>query len=212
VAVRSSAADEDGGSASFAGQHETYLNVVGEEAVAQAVVRCWASARSERVLAYRRQQGMTTQNIGVAVLVQQLVSADISGVVFSANPITGNASAVMINASWGLGESLVSGAVTPDTYLVDKRNLEIVARHIGAKERMTIRSAAGTCEVDVPRFLRSLPVLNDQQINEMAQLAIDLEQAMGWPVDVECAIERNQLYLLQCRPITTLHRSPAKLM
>lgn len=207
VAVRSSAVDEDGSGASFAGQHETYLNIVGANAVAEAVVRCWESARAERVLAYRQQQGLATHNIRIAVLVQQLVTADVSGVVFSANPVTGNPYEVMINASWGLGESIVGGTTTPDNYLVDKRNLTITARHIGAKERMTVGVAGGTREVAVPRFLRSQPALNDHQMIEMAQLAIDLEKTMGWPVDVECAWQKNQLYLLQCRPITTLRET-----
>lgn len=206
VAVRSSAVDEDGNGASFAGQHETYLNVVGADAVAEAVVRCWESARNERALAYRQQQGLATEDIRIAVLVQQLVTADVSGVVFSANPVTGNPHEVMINASWGLGESIVGGTTTPDNYLVDKRNLTIQLRHIGAKERMTVGIAGGTREVEVPRFLRSQPALSDRQALEMAQLAIDLEQTMGWPVDIECAWQKNQLYLLQCRPITTLRK------
>ncbi len=212
VAVRSSAVDEDGSGASFAGQHETYLNIVGADAVAEAVVRCWESAHAERALAYRQQQGLATTDIRLAVLVQQLVTADVSGVIFSANPVTYNPHEVMINASWGLGESIVGGTVTPDNYVVDKRLLAIKSRYIGAKERMTVGVAGGTREVAVPRFLRTQPALSDAQVFEMARLAMDLEQAMGWPVDVECAYQKNQLYLLQCRPITTLQQDAKKLM
>ena len=107
VAVRSSAVDEDGAGASFAGQHETYLNIVGADAILQAVIRCWDSAYSERALDYRRQQGLAVERVRLAVLVQQLVASDVSAVVFSANPVTGNRDEVMINASWGLGESIV---------------------------------------------------------------------------------------------------------
>ncbi len=109
VAVRSSGVDEDGATASFAGQHETYLNIVGVDAVAEAVIRCWASASSEHALAYRQQQGLSVQSVRLAVLVQQLVPADTSAVVFSANPVSGNREEIVINASWGLGESVVQG-------------------------------------------------------------------------------------------------------
>jgi pyruvate, water dikinase len=204
VAVRSSAVDEDGAQASFAGQHETYLNVSGAAAVAEAVERCWDSASAERALEYRRQQGLELDAVRLAVLVQHLVRADLAAVVFSANPLTGSRDEVVINASWGLGESIVGGTVTPDTYLVCKRDLAVADRRVADKRRMTVSVPGGTREVDVPRFLREQPVLDDGKAAAMARLAVDLEAAMGWPVDVECAFEGEQLYLLQCRPITTL--------
>lgn len=203
VAVRSSAMDEDGVASSFAGQYESYLNVTGVEAVLRAIGHCWASASSERIRAYRQQQGLA-DSMPLAVLVQQLVSADTSAVVFSANPVTKDTEQVVINVSWGLGESIVGGTVTPDTFVVDKSSLALVSADIANKQRMTVRSDAGTQEVNVPRFLRTQPTLNDQQIREMAQLALSLEQEMGWPVDVECAYQADQLFLLQCRPITAL--------
>ena len=204
AAVRSSAVDEDGAGASFAGQHETYLNIIGAEAILQAVARCWESARSERALEYRRQQGLSVEHVQLAVLVQQLIASDVSAVVFSANPVTGNREEVMINASWGLGESLVGGTVTPDTFVVRKSDLAVTDRAIAEKQRMTVAVPGGTREVDVPRFLRREASLDDEQAAEIAQLALSLEAAMGWAVDVECAYARGQLYLLQCRPITTL--------
>ena len=204
AAVRSSAVDEDGATASFAGQHETYLNIVGADAIIRAVTRCWESARSKRALEYRRQQGLSVERPQIAVLVQQLVSADVSAVVFSANPITGSRNEVMINASWGLGESIVGGTVTPDTFIVRKSDLAITSRTIADKQRMTIPVSDGTREVDVPRFLRAQSALNDEQALEMAQLALTLEGMMERPVDVECAYANGVLYLLQCRPITTL--------
>lgn len=204
VAVRSSAVDEDGAGTSFAGQYETYLNIAGLEAILEAVRRCWASARSERVIAYRRQRGLPLDGIKLAVLVQQLVMADISMVVFSANPVSGSRAEVVINASWGLGESIVSGRVTPDTYLVRKADLTITSRQIARKQQMTVAAPGGTKEVGVPRLLSTQPTLTDEQAIEVARLALMLEEQMGWPVDLECAYQAGELYLLQCRSITTL--------
>jgi pyruvate, water dikinase len=204
LAVRSSAVDEDGAGASFAGQHETYLNLVGADAIIQAVTRCWESARSERALEYRRKQGLAVERLQLAVLVQQLVASDVSAVVFSANPITGNRNEVVINASWGLGESIVGGTVTPDTIVVRKSDLTVTSRAIAEKARMTVSMPGGTREVDVPRFLRQQVSISDEQAAEMAQLALSLEATMGYAVDLECAWASGQLYLLQCRPITTL--------
>ena len=205
VAVRSSAVDEDGRDASFAGQHDTYLNVSGLAAVAAAVRRCWQSAGTQRALDYRRQHGLQTRSVQLAVLVQQLIAADVAAVVFSHNPISGRSDEVVINASWGLGESIVGGTVTPDTYIVAKSDFTVRSRRIGGKQRMTVPVVGGTREVTVPRLLQTMPALNDAQAIAMARLACSLEQTMGWPADVECAYRADQLYLLQCRPITTLH-------
>lgn len=204
VAVRSSAVDEDGQSASFAGQHETYLNVVGPGAVVEAVQACWDSLYGERARAYRQRQGLALDGTRLAVLVQHLVAADVSAIVFSANPVSGDRDEIVVNASWGLGESIVGGTVNPDTYLVGKHDLAIRARRLGDKRRMTVAVSGGTREVEVPRLLREQPALADRQIVELARLARRLESATGWPVDVECAFEGDSLYLLQCRRITTL--------
>jgi pyruvate,water dikinase len=204
VAVRSSAVDEDGQDVSFAGQHDTFLNVSGLDAVAAAVRRCWQSAGTERALDYRRQHGLQVGGVQLAVLVQQLIAADVAAVVFSNNPVTGRSDEVVINASWGLGESIVGGTVTPDTYVVAKEDFMVRSRCIGEKQRMTVPVAGGTREVDVPRLLRAMPALDDAQAAAMARLACSLEEAMGWPVDIECAYRERQLFLLQCRPITTL--------
>jgi phosphoenolpyruvate synthase/pyruvate phosphate dikinase len=212
VAVRSSAVDEDGVGTSFAGQHDTYLNVVGVDAVCDAVVRCWASALAPRALDYRRQHGLSTTQPQIAVLVQQLVVADAAGVAFSANPLTGRRDDVVINVSWGLGESVVGGTVTPDSYVVRAAGRPvgilgtwtIAERAVSQKRRMTVAVTGGTREVDVPRMLQSMPALHDAALIELARLAHDLEQTMGWPVDLECAFRDDILYLLQCRPITAL--------
>ena len=204
VAVRSSALDEDGESHSFAGQHETFLNVQGTDAIAEAVAQCFASAFTDRALDYRQRVGLQVDEIGLAVLIQELIPADVSAVVFSANPIDGRLDEIVINASYGLGESIVGGTTTPDTIVVGKDDLHIRSRTIGEKRLMTVVSPDGTKELETPALLRTLLCITDEQAVEMAALARLLENAMGSPVDVECALHSNLLYLLQARPITTL--------
>jgi phosphoenolpyruvate synthase/pyruvate phosphate dikinase len=204
VAVRSSAVDEDGSDNSFAGQHDTFLNVKGQESVARAIVRCWASLDGEVAMDYRRQSGLAVDNAVMAVVVQQMVPADIAGVAFSANPITGDLNQVVINSSWGLGESVVSGTVTPDTYTINKSDESLVSTQIANKARMTIAKGDGAEEVDVPRIMREQPSMSDGQALDVARLTASLEKAEGHPIDIEWAYFKDKLYLLQCRPITTL--------
>lgn len=204
VAVRSSAIDEDSAGASFAGQHDTYLNIRGEDAVLHAVRRCSESALSAGAHEYRQQRGLEVERPLIAVLVQMLVQSVTSAVVFSANPITGARDEVMITAAWGLGESVVGGSVTPDLFILKRPALEILDRQIYSKDVMTVFAEGGTTDVGVPPELRGLPSLGVSQVLEIGRLAQKLEQAMGWPVDVECAVAYDELYLLQCRPITTL--------
>lgn len=204
VAVRSSAVDEDGADNSFAGQHDTFLNIRGGEAVSRAIMRCWASLDGEVALDYRRQNGLAVEGTRMAVVVQEMIPADVSGVAFSANPITGALDEVVINSSWGLGESVVSGTVTPDTYTVEKSGGQAVSSQIASKARMTVSKGEGAEEVDVPRIMREQPSMTDDQAREIALLTASLERTEGHPVDIEWAIFRDTLYLLQCRPITTL--------
>ncbi|MBT3943734.1 MAG: pyruvate, phosphate dikinase, partial [Chloroflexi bacterium] len=204
VAVRSSAVDEDGSDNSFAGQHDTFLNVKGSEAVALAIIRCWASLDGEVAMDYRKQSGLEVDDAVMAVVVQEMVPADISGVAFSANPVTGELGEVVINSSWGLGESVVSGTVTPDTYTIDKVGGTVISAQIANKGRMTVSKDGGAEEVDVPRIMREQPSMSDGQAQEVARLAGSLEDRETHPVDIEWAFYRDTLYLLQCRPITTL--------
>ncbi len=204
VAVRSSATDEDSSGASFAGQHDTYLNITGEHAVSAAIVRCWNSLQNAEAIAYRKSAGIALDGARMAVLVQHLVAADTSGVVFSANPITGNRDEVMINTSWGLGESIVGGMVTPDTFTVTKGDFKITSEQIAEKMLMTVSTPDGTKEVDVPRIMRSAPSASPEQVIEAARMATALEEQLGWPVDSEFAFQGPDLFLLQARPITTL--------
>jgi len=206
VAVRSSAVDEDGAQASFAGQHATYLNVSGEDAIIDAIVRCAASAGSETALAYRAAREVATGEGGarMAVLVQHLVAADVALIAFSANPVTGARGEVVINASWGLGEAVVSGLVTPDMYTVRQGGDGPIDAYVGDKRTMTVPVEDGSAEAPVPEERRLLRCLDDAQVHEVALLASALEAEMGWPVDIEAAYAGGDLYLLQCRPITTL--------
>lgn len=208
VAVRSSAIDEDGAEASFAGLNETYLNVTGETAVMEAVRACVTSFGSERARAYRADRGLEPQLDRFAVLVQQLVTADVSGVVFSVDPVTGHAGTTVVNASWGLGESVVGGTVTPDAYRVDRATWTVTHCDIADKTHMTIPAPGGVREVAVPRQLRPSRVLSDDAAVRTGQLAVELEAQMGWPTDVEFAWSDGRLNLLQCRPVTGSAMTP----
>ncbi len=204
VAVRSSAVGEDGVSASFAGQHATHLNVRGPEGLLAAVEGVWRSAHADGALAYRRAQGLAEAPVSVAVLVQRLVDCDVSGVVFSIDPVAMNSDLVVISASWGLGESLVGGGINPDRWVVDKGSLQVLSEALGGKELMTITDLAGTREVSTPRYLRQRRSLQEEEVMEVARLALRLEAMLGRPVDVEFAIEGGRPVLLQCRPVTGL--------
>lgn len=202
VAVRSSAVDEDGAEASFAGQHDTMLNVRGLDAVLAAVTSIWASLRSETALAYRRQRGLAEDDLALAVLVQRMVWADVAGVAFSLDPVTGARERIVVSANWGLGESVVAGTVTADTWHLDKRDLRVLDVVVADKERMVIPSESGTRSVKVPTFLRTRASLADSALARVAELTRSLERERGWPVDIEFAWRGDELWLLQCRPIT----------
>ncbi len=207
VAVRSSAVDEDGSLTSFAGVHETYLNVRGDDALVTAIERCLESFFSPRATSYRQERGAVYgafEEVRMAVLVQHQIASDVSIVAFSANPVTGRRDEVVVTASWGLGESIVGGTVTPDTWIIDHAGECLREEHIHDKRRMTIATVNGSREVGVPRVLRNVPSLTWEQVVEVVRLATRLERQTGYPVDIECAYAGNRLYLLQCRPITTL--------
>jgi pyruvate,water dikinase len=203
VAVRSSALDEDGSAASFAGQHETFLNVRGLAELHVAIERCLQSARSPRALAYRRDRGLGVSDARLTVLVQQLVIAEASGVVFSANPMTGARGEAVVTTSWGLGESIVGGTVSPDMFVVRTADMRILARQIATKLRMTVTVQSGAQEIDVPERDRDRPSVSDAQCIDAVRMAITLEDEVGWPADIECAWQDGICYLLQYRPITT---------
>lgn len=203
VAVRSSAIGEDGGDSSFAGQHETILGVRGAAAVTDAVLACWRSAVSDHAVAYRQERGIDGPAC-VPVLVQELVDAETAVIAFTADPVTGDRSVVVVNAAWGLGESLASGSVTPDIYTVRKADRVVVSSRIADKAVMTVWKAGVTADVAVPLERRAAASLSEEQVTAVVQLALDLEAEAGGAVDVECAFAAGGLYLLQSRPITAI--------
>ena len=205
VAVRSSATAEDMPEMSFAGQMETFLNVRGEEGVIEAVKRCWASLWTARAIGYRTRNGIAHEQPSLAVVVQVLVPAEAAGVMFTANPITGARDQVVVNAAWGLGEAIVGGQVTPDTVVVGKVNRAITWQDISDKAVMTVRTADGTHDEPVAPDRRTRPVLNPEQAAELARLGIRIEELYGQPMDVEWALAQGRFFILQARPITTLH-------
>jgi phosphohistidine swiveling domain-containing protein len=208
VAVRSSATAEDLPHASFAGQQDTYLNVVGDEAVLEAVRRCWASLWTDRAVSYRSGGGIDPRGVRLAVAVQRMVEAAVAGVLFTANPLTGRRRQAVIDASPGLGEAVVSGAVNPDHFVVNTATGEIVERRPGDK-RVAVRSSAGggTQRVELSGDEASL---EDTQIRALAALGARVEAHYGAPQDTEWAIDADgEIWLLQARPITTLFPLPA---
>lgn len=204
VAVRSSATAEDLGEASFAGQQETYLNIQGIERVLDAVKRCWASLWTARAIGYRARRDIGVEGLSLAVVVQRLVPAEAAGVLFTANPVNGRRNEAVINASWGLGEAVVGGEVTPDTYVVDKETSRVLDRRIAQKDVMTVRVNGGTRNEPVPEDLRNAPVLNEMQAADLVRLGLQIETLYGDPRDIEWALADGAFAIVQARPITAL--------
>lgn len=209
VAVRSSGTVEDLEDASCAGQQDTYLFVIGLENVVKFIKECWASLYNDRAIFYRHEKGFGSADISIAVVVQRMVNAEKAGVMFSANPITGSLDEVIIEAAWGLGESVVQGIVTPDNYWIKKASYQVINEYIAEKETMIIRLSqqGGVKEVPVPSDLSEAPVLSEKELKELVDTAVKVEAYYGKPQDLEWAYENNKLYLLQSRPITTLAKA-----
>ncbi|HVK23206.1 MAG TPA: PEP/pyruvate-binding domain-containing protein [Actinokineospora sp.] len=207
VAVRSSATAEDLPELSFAGQHDSYLNITGADAVLDAVKRCWASLWTARAIGYRAMHGIDGADVAIAVVVQELVPADAAGVLFTANPVTGARDEQVVNAAWGLGESVVGGHVTPDTYVV--RAGQVTSRKVADKTVMTVRTETGTEERPVPEDRRREAVLDAAQAIELAELGTRIQRLYGVPMDIEWALRDGRFSVLQARPITTLYTAQA---
>jgi phosphohistidine swiveling domain-containing protein len=204
VAVRSSASAEDLPGMSFAGQQDTYLNVRGGDPVVQAVKRCWASLWTARALGYRARQGIPSEDVALAVVIQRLVPAEMAGILFTANPLTGARDQLVINAAWGLGEAIVSGSVTPDSFVVDRQTGAVESQQIADKLLMTVRVATGTRDEPVPAKQRHQPTLHAGQAATLAQLGTRIEQLYDRPMDIEWAFADGRFFILQARPITAL--------
>ena len=205
VSVRSSATAEDLPGASFAGQHDTYLNIMDKDDVLDSVVNCWSSLWSVHAMMYRNMQGIPYEAIAMPVVVQKMIYATSAGVVFTANPVTRNPDEIMINACWGLGEAVVSGIVTPDHVIVSKHDMEIITSNIADKQTMIVRDGnKGTMEAPVPLAQRNSPALTETQLRQLCEASRSLESTYGQPQDIEFSFEGDDLHLLQSRSITTL--------
>ncbi|MGQ4833325.1 MAG: phosphoenolpyruvate synthase [Candidatus Asgardarchaeia archaeon] len=205
VATRSSATAEDLPGASFAGQQETYLNV-GRADLLEKIQKCWGSLFTPRAIFYREEKGFEHDKVLISVAVQKMVDARTAGVMFTLHPSTGDRTKIMIEGSWGLGEAVVSGSVTPDTFVVDKQTMKIVQRHIASKKVQVIRDpkTGKTVKTKVPKNMQEKPSLSDEEVIELAKYGLKIENHYGRPMDIEWAIENgsNKIYILQARPET----------
>jgi pyruvate,water dikinase len=206
VAVRSSANAEDLPDLSFAGQQETFLNVSGADEVAAAVKRCWASLWTAQAINYRHEMDIDHRAVAMGVVVQEMVPSEVSGILFTANPVNGARSEMIVNSSFGLGEAVVSGQVTPDTYVVDRQTLAVSETIIGDKaQQIVAEGAQGTRMEEVTEKQRATASLSDAAVKELAELALRVEALFeGVPQDIEWAFVAGRLSLLQSRPITNL--------
>jgi pyruvate,water dikinase len=209
VAVRSSATAEDLPDASFAGQQETFLNVKGADDLVDKVVKCWSSLFTPRAIFYRNEKGFAHDKVFISVGVQKMVNSRTAGVMFTINPVTGDNSEIVIEGNYGLGESVVSGAVNPDDFVVDKKTMKITSRRIAKKTIQYIRDpkTGNTIHLDVPADKQKVTCLNDEEIMRLAELAKMIERHYGKAMDIEWAIDRDlsfpqSVFLVQARPET----------
>ena len=208
VAVRSSATAEDLPDASFAGQQETFLNVVGESNVINKVREAWASLFTPRAIFYRQEKKFDHFKVKIAVPVQRMVQSESSGVMFTINPVNNDKSVVVVEAIWGLGELIVQGSVTPDHFEILKRDLSIINKQINRQTKMMIRKLNGFETENeilaVAKNKQEKPKISDKTAVEIAELGIKLQQHYFFPQDAEWAVEKGKIYLVQTRPVTTM--------
>ncbi len=207
VSVRSSATMEDLSDASFAGLYDTYLNVSGLANINHKIKMCWASLWTENNLVYMANHRLNYLDGFMSVVIQQMINADVAGVLFTANPISGNPFEIVINSSWGLGESVASGIVTPDRFVINEENLELKEKQIAEKKTMIVPAddnRHGISETDVPVSKQKLQSLEDDKVAELCKLSILIMQFYGGPQDIEWAFKSGKFFILQVRPITSL--------
>ncbi len=206
VAVRSSATTEDLLTASFAGQQKTFLNVTGSDEVIKAVKKCWAALYEARAIYYRMVNRVNQVKIGMAVSVQKMVQADKSGVMFTADPITNDRDKIIIEAGFGLGEAIVSGAVSPDYYVIDKNNLQILAKSINKQNWKIVRQGKTCKHVSLSKTEQETQKISDQEIIMLAETGRKINEYYGTPQDIEWAIEGNNLFILQAKQVITINK------
>ncbi len=210
VAVRSSATAEDLPEASFAGQQATFLNVKGIDQLFNAIQHCWGSLFTARAIYYRERNNFDHMKVALAAVVQKMVNSSKSGVMFSINPATNNMNQIVIEAGWGLGEAIVQGSIDPDMYVVDKTTGEIIEKKVNFQDWYFIRDSdtGKTIRADVPEHLMNAQVLTEHEIKVLAELAKKVEDHYGFAQDMEWAVEKKNLYLVQTRNVTTVKKSP----
>lgn len=210
VAVRSSATAEDMPSTSFAGQQASFLNIKGENNLLNAVRDCWASLFTARSIFYRVQNNIPHRKVKISVIVQKMVQAEASGVIFTVDPIGGEKDRIIVEAVWGLGEMIVQGAVIPDRYIVQKDTFDILAKEVSEQKIQLTKKGGVTKEVPVSKRKINLPKLSDIEVKNLARMAQKLQEHYFFPQDIEWAKEKGRLYIIQTRPITTLAREVRK--
>ncbi|MBN8723758.1 MAG: hypothetical protein J0M03_12555 [Acidobacteria bacterium] len=208
-AVRSSATSEDLESASFAGQYDTFLNISSLEEIFEKIKACFASYWNDRAFSYRSEKGIDHFSHGMSVVVQELIDARAAGVLFTLNPLTGNEREMVVEACWGLGEALVSGLVTPDRYLVDPFDLKVLEIKAGEKVlKLVSDSGQGTQEIVLDSLEASSLTLTNEDVLELAKIAIKVQQEYGFPIDIEWAQDKEKFYILQARSLTAFSFAP----
>ncbi len=210
VAVRSSATAEDLPGASFAGQQSTYLNIKGEANLLIAVRECWASLFTPRAIFYRTQNKIQEDKVKISVIVQKMIQSEVSGVTFSIDPVTNDKEKIVTEAVWGLGEMIVQGTVVPDKYVVQKGTFAILSKEVSDQSIQLVKVGNETKEVDVPKKLRERPKLLDEDIVKLAKISQKLQNHYYFPQDTEWAKEKDKLYIVQTRPVTTLRQAQGK--
>ena len=209
VAVRSSATAEDSAIDAWAGQLDSFL-FVQRKKLLSSIQKCWASLYTPRALFYRVERGMRRSNVSVAVVVQNMIASEVSGVCFTVHPVTQDRNQMIIEACWGLGEALVQGMVTPDSYILEKDTGNILDINISSQTLMIVQAKQGVSTQKVPRKKQEMQKLSKTQIKELGLLCLKIEKHYALPVDIEWARERNQFFIVQARPITTLKKQQVK--
>ena len=204
VAVRSSATAEDSQVASWAGELESYLNTT-EKTLLTNVKKCWSSLFTPRAIFYRKEKDMLNIHVSVAVVVQKMIESDVSGICFTVHPVTEDKNQMIIEAGFGLGEAIVSGSITPDSYVVDKKKKVIIDKNISQQERKIVRCLRkGVKWVKIPAKEQERQVLSDKEIIRLTEICLNIEKHYKKPQDIEWAYQNKKFYIVQSRPITTL--------
>jgi len=204
--VRSSATAEDSSVASWAGELESYLNTTKTDLL-KNVKKCWSSLFTPRAIFYRYEKKLYNQTVSVAVVIQKMIQSEISGICFTVHPVTEDYDQMVIEARYGLGEAIVGGKITPDTYIIHKINKNILDSNISKQEMMVVRESSGVKETIVPKVKQEKQKLDNKHILQLAKICQNIENHYKKPQDIEWALKKNKFYIVQSRPITTLQNT-----